>query len=1030
MIAPSPTPVAQTLASAVLAESSLSTTRTTVATVSVPEPSSSVLVALSTSPWSTSLASGTSMVKSLPSLPVASPSRVAHDTDNEAEPSNKATSSFRIHMEGFSTDVEWKPAATEVFDSHESIRPTSSPRVYWEEWPTDVEPTATATSSINRDDSSRPTHSFEVDFEAFATGIESTPSPRVSVSTYESESSRPTSSFKVHMEGFPSDIEWKSAPTETSRPTVLFKVPIDRISSPTESVHGVEPSQATSSFEVHMEDFPTDIGRNPAPTASVTCPSTTSFKVVMEGFPAHVEWKSLATPSVAAVKSYQAGPLPSDIARGPTLIKLDATATQIPTKVTESLQSASSNNIYSSDGIPSVTGIPYACAMLPAAEAGGRVTLMARDVKTCGRLKIKRPLPITQSDDGFSQFLRDADTLGHTRDDEEAMLEFQKALDARETGDKATMLELMKALDKETSEEVASTSTLGVPESTIKSVGRPCSDPCDFMCDSDVTLSMEERLSRCNDWEPAQTSTALYTAPAPGLTRTPITASPVSTSTSVSISPSLADLLIPDVLQAQEKKLKHSIFFKPIEDVEDGDQWDVDDSEDTVEDDVESSDLELAPSAPATLTIYMVSTVSVGPEIVTLTRSAEPKTKPTVTRVFPVPEPSGSLTAHETNTIIDTAPTRLTELTKTLFVETVPAQATQTASCVQLGHSCVSMVVIFAPIATLEPFSKEGPFVYGDVATSTTVPASSSSSSPQPWPTRTLQVPENIIPTVNPITIPCEKGQPGDVDCNKFESIVMMVEVMPTMSLPEFKVKTDVAHKPIEHTITKSSGSQPAPTPSVVVPQIPPVNMPAPNQTTLTSSIAIPEFPPVNEPAPVKTSSSFAAPVAPSESVVAPTGWAHGPPLRPDLPPPFGEGGGPLASVSVAHKDKSSGSSSSVSNTASSHVSSATVVPINPFPSETDMVPISPLRSMTGVVPISPMPSGTGAFASSATLVPASTLATASSPKFSTYYPGYGYKPGMGDYSTQNPISAATTSISVPWLTVLVSLFAGTLAVV
>ncbi|KAF2451546.1 hypothetical protein P171DRAFT_8065 [Karstenula rhodostoma CBS 690.94] len=305
------------------------------------------------------------------------------------------------------------------------------------------------------------------------------------------------------------------------------------------------------------------------------------------------------------------------------------------------------------------------------------------------------------------------------------------------------------------------------------------------------------------------------------------------------------------------------------------------------------SNVEPAPSAPAKLTKYLISTVFAAPVIVTRTGSAEPKI-------------SGASTP-------------------------------------------ITVEVVAAP---------------------------SSSPSPQSWPTWTLQVAENIMPTINPITIPCELGQPNGVDCSK------------------------------------------------MVPQSPPVNVPAPIQTSY--SIAEPVTPQPNW---VQTTAAASA------SVVAPTGWVHG-------PPPFDKGELSSASVSVAHEDKPSVSSSAAPTSVSSHISPATVVlishqpsetgtvPINFVPSETGVVPINSLLSETGIVPIRLLPSGTGSITSSAILVQTSTLAIASSPGSSAGSLGDKERPGMGNYSTQNTISAATASVSAPWLTLLVSMLAGTLVMV
>ncbi|KAK7188013.1 hypothetical protein PSPO01_05707, partial [Paraphaeosphaeria sporulosa] len=401
--------------------------------------------------------------------------------------------------------------------------------------------------------------------------------------------------------------------------------------------------------------------------------------------------------------------------------------------------------------------------------------------------------------------------------------------------------------------------------------------------------------------------------------------------------------------------------------------------------------------------------------------TADIETNPIITRSSAATEAATSQSAHESDTIIDTAPTRLGTLTTTLLVGTVPAQATQTAACVQFGHSCKSMVVAFAPLVTPAHSPKEGTPVTGHAASSTTFAASSFPPPAKPWPTQTLHVAANIMPSVNPMTIACSLGHSNDVDCNEFASIIMTVMPMPTMPLSEYK--TFITHAPIEHAITESSGAQAAPTPSAAVPQVPPINVPGPS-----SPAAVPQSPQTNVPVPVPTLPSITAPVATqprpaqntptvSSSAVSPTGWLYGPPPRPDLPPPFGKGETPSAPPSVAHEGKSSVLGPAASTTPSTHISSATVVSISPRP-------YGP-----GRMPISSLPSGTGSVTSSASLVPTSTLATTSSPMSSAGSAGNGNrpgvgKPGMGDHSIHNTASAATSRFPAPWLLLLISLYA------
>ncbi|KAL5372113.1 hypothetical protein DPSP01_013759 [Paraphaeosphaeria sporulosa] len=170
---------------------------------------------------------------------------------------------------------------------------------------------------------------------------------------------KPASSFKTHLDGL-STVEWKSAVTAVSNSLESIRPTL----SPTEFAHGVESSQATSSFKVKMEGFPNDIEWNLAPTASMTSPESSraplSFK--KEGFPSSVEWnlvptetarptvspkapfdwtlewKSAPTASVADVEFYQADLLSTDIGPRPTLSKLDETGTATPTEVTEPLR--------------------------------------------------------------------------------------------------------------------------------------------------------------------------------------------------------------------------------------------------------------------------------------------------------------------------------------------------------------------------------------------------------------------------------------------------------------------------------------------------------------------------------------------------------------------------------------------------------------------------------------------------------------------------------------------------------------------
>ncbi|KAF9739511.1 hypothetical protein PMIN01_02145 [Paraphaeosphaeria minitans] len=984
--------LAHTVTSSVSAESVSNTSWSTFVAVSTPPPPSSTLVTGSTSSWSTNLASSIALVSALPSAPSASPSRTTYATDNETETTTNATSSFKIHLDGIST-VEWKSTLTATSHSHESTRPKSSLRVSSEGWPTDFKPTATP--FVSSEHSGKPTHSSKVGFQAFTTDVASMASPSSSVDAYESKLS------------FPADIESNLVPTKTARPMLSFKVPFDLMSSSTESAHGVGSSKPTSSSKVKIEGVSTDIEWISAPTApgigSESSPAKLPFK--SEGFSTDVEWNSLPTEtarptvslevhsdwtlewkstptaSVASSQSYQADPLPTYIGPGSTLRKPNKTATATPTEVTETLQVTSSYDLHSSDDTPSATGVANVCAMLNGAQAGRRVPIEARDVKACGEwLKTKRPVPTTQSHDNFSQFLKDTEALERILGDEEAVFEFLKALNSSEASEKAAVIEYLKSLDVKDAAE----------EPKVPSFGRPCRNPCDFVCDSDDSLSVEEKLSRCHEWESAQISSTVEKVAAPDPTQ------------------------IPD--EAVE-----------------------DDAEPLEADPLEDGPLEAepAPSTPATLTKYMTSTVFAGPVIVTRTRSAESTvssteiaetteigTIPTFTQSSAATEASTPQTAHKTDTTIDAASKELAMITRTLLVAKVPAQATQTAPCVQLGQSCESMVVVFAPLATPTPSQKEGTSFTGHIAHATTFAASNSTPPAQAWPTRTLHVAANIMPSGNPMTVACSLWRKGDVDCNKFASIIMTVVPMPT--LPSSDYKTFITHTPIGHAVTESSVAQATPSPSTAVSQGSPINVPAPS-----SPAAVSYSPPANVPTAVQDPTSIAASVTPqskpvqitskiSPSAVSPTGWVYGPPPRPYLPPPFGKGETASASTSVAHEDTPSVSVSVSPTSASSGVSSATVVLSGPLPSETVIVPISSLSS--GTVSVTP----------SASLVRTSTLATESSPKPSAgdagnrYTPGMS-KPGMGDYRTFNKASAATGRFRAPLLLFFIPLFAGLL---
>jgi hypothetical protein len=745
---------------------------------------------------------------------------------------------------------------------------------------------------------------------------------------------KPVSTFSVYMAGFPTEAEWKPATTA--------------------SVSNNESTQATASSEVHLEGFPTDAKWKPAATTSVSNHAsdqvTSSFKAHLESFSTDDEWKSAPTVSRSSLTFTQATSSFKMVIDGfPTDIEWKPASTGFLTGV-ESYQSSLSTT----ETLPEST--------LAESEA----TITRTSPKVTGS-----SLPHFSEKRVEPKWLIEPASPASTREPE------VPAKEAEPIQDPSSYLKYLPESVSYASE--AQVSELPTGSDTVQSFWDNEEAAYDLLLASNVEDAARESTAAPMFVDVPEPTTAL-----------PVSFALSSTSAVIPVSPTRS-LGVSDRMRAQDKKLTHSLPFEPIE---------LDDYlQDARQDGAETSEAKPTSPPKETLTKYLVSTVSVSPALVTRMRMAEPKVssaqyvfateiamKPTVPQLFPTSEPATSQDFHETATAIDAAPTKLAMLTATLLATDVPAQATQTIPCAQFGQSCESMVVVFAPLGTLESPSKEGASVPSFITASTTVAAAISSPSPESWPTRTLQVADNIMPAVNPMTVACALG-PSDVDCNKFASIVMWVKPMATLSLPAFK--TVVTHKPTEHAITKSPGSWPTSAPFVAVPQAPPVHLPVP----------------------VQTSYPIAVPVTPLSSPVR----VHSPPSPPSLPP------------SVSESEASS-TYVLTPTIAPSNRASLTMIPINPLPSATAIVPISPLASETGIFLISPLPSETGSIASSASLVPVSTLASASPPKSSMNPPGNEKRPGTGEDRTY--YSTGTANLSATWFALLASLFAGALVMV
>lgn len=851
-----------------------------------------------------STASFPAVVASTPTASIeGSLQHTASTLSPEAVESSSTTSSTSVDHIAESVPVESASSTTQRAFAAVNISPLSSN-------------TLVATS--------KPTSSLKLEMEEFPTDVEWKPASTASVAD---PTSRPSSSFKVEMENFPTHVEWKGASTTSMASTE---------SSPT-------------TFDFQMEGFSSDAAEKIE--ATKTAQPTSPLEVPFDW---DLEWDPAPTAAVIEIVSSKGGISWTVIKPESTSLNMGETATATPTQVTATSLATSTQSVHSSDGTPTATGVARACAMLERIHVDRHMPLTARGLKACGGwLKVKRPVPSTQPDDDPSQLMQDLETLDRLRGYKKAISEFLDTLGVRDADEKALLLEYLESTEAEEAVEK--------PE--VLSFARVCRDPCDVECDSDDDLSVDEKLSHCDKWKAAQTSTTVEQYQVPSHTAAP---------------------------------------------------------EDDAKEDLGSFETVSAPPAPETLTKYLNSTATAGPVWVTLTRSA----KSTVS----------------SPAITSTAETESSLFSETLFVGTVPAQATQTRLCADFGHKCESMVVVYSPLGPSAPSQHETISPVDHTASSTTSRASHSPSSVQVWPTQMLQVAGNIMPTVNPMTLACASAPKGDVYCNKFASVVMTV--MPLSS------------RPVSASIFTSSGAHAASASSVLVPPGPPVHVSAPKPEPV-----VPQGPPANAPAKIQNMSPVATSLVPkpnqvqttlaaSASFVSPAGWVYGPPPRPDLPPPFGGTKPPPASVAplqpnlppllapnpVPHEDKSSNPRPGGSPSATLGIPSK----MTSLPSKTAVADPGPLPSGNKLVPISPLPSGTGSVTSSASLVQSLTLSTASPPKSSTGSAGGQNRPGIGRPGGPRPgegyhksetttTSAATGKAAASWLTLLIPLCAGLL---